>query len=94
VDDVAAGLASLAVNFQDGIFQMSALRDHSYFEMASSVAARLGVPSGLVHRDSETSPLFDTVPSSGALQLAAPPGCADWPRGGDVMQSLVEEAIS
>lgn len=91
---VVAGLSWLASNQAAGVFQMSALRDHTYFEMASALAERLGSSVGRVHRDTEPSPFFDIVPSRGTLQPAAPEGCPDWPEGGDLVQILVEQAIS
>lgn len=94
VREVAAGLAALAVRHQGGIFQMSALQDYSYFEMASVMAERLGLPAGVVQPDTRCSPFFQAIPSSGSLQPAAPEGCADWPKGQDLMHNLVEQAIS
>ncbi|MBE2179990.1 MAG: sugar nucleotide-binding protein [Chthoniobacterales bacterium] len=92
--DTIAGLAWLAVNFQPGIFQMSASRDTSYFDIARSLARSLGVPDALVSEDASPSRLFDCIPVCGSLEIAAPAGCAAWPDGRDVVQTLVEKAIS
>lgn len=92
--DIVAGLAWLAVNFRPGIFQMSASRDISYFGIARKLAGSLGLPDSLVSEDASPSRLFDRPPVRGSLDIVAPAGCTAWPDGRDVVQTLVEQAIS
>ena len=94
-EPAVAGLGWLAENFQPGVFQMSARRDASYFDVARLMAERLQVAPRLVEADQEAgSKLFHPTPASGALDIAAPSGCPDWPEGDDALQFLVESAIS
>lgn len=93
LSDIIAGLIWLAVNFQPGIFQMSAGRDTSYFDIARRLAQSLGVSDSLVFEDASPSRIFDRTPMRGSLDIVAPVGCTAWPDGRDVVLTLVEQAV-
>jgi nucleoside-diphosphate-sugar epimerase len=94
LSDVASALASLALEFEPGVFQMSAARDVSYGDVAVALASRLGASPDLLLNAPPPGRLFDPVPVSGALEIAGPAEGRYWPGGADAMQSLVEQAIS
>ena len=92
LEEVVEGLAGLARDFQPGVYQMSAERDHSYLELADAIAARTG---GAVTDNSEAGVgVFHTLPLSGRLEIKAPGHSEYWPRGLDHTQRLVQSALS
>lgn len=91
---VVSGLCWLTGRFQPGIFQMSALREATYHELATRLAERLAVAPDLLLNAPLAGRLFDPVPTTALLDISGPPGCPQWPDGADAMQSLVEQAIS
>jgi hypothetical protein len=92
--DVVGGLGQLAMNFEAGLFQMSAGVARSYGEIALMLARRLAVPEALVELDARLPVEFDGDAPPGALAVRAPRQCPQWPDGKDVVQFLVEQAIS
>lgn len=92
LDEVVAGLVSLARNQVPGIYQMSSLRDYSYFDLATSLSSIVG---GVVVDDSDAGKdVFRPIPHSGRLNICSPAGCSAWPSGEDRAQLLVERALS
>lgn len=90
--EVVEGLVGLARDFEPGIFQMSAGRDHSYLDLAESLAARAG---GEVAGDPRAGTgLFRSFPVSGRLGIAAPARARHWPPGDDHAQRLVQSVLS
>ena len=92
--EVVGGLAWLAQNFQPGVFQMSAAKDAGYRDIACALAGRLQVSSNLLIDTPLEGGIFQAVPATGVLEIAGPVGCTEWPDGRDVLQTLVEQAIS
>jgi len=92
LDEVVEGLMCLARQFQPGKYQMSAREDRSYFELAQSLASFAG--GAVVDDPSAGESVFRPFPISGRLEIAAPSGCRQWPRGADHAQRLVQSALS
>ena len=63
LDEAVDGLAGLARDHLPGIYQMSALRDHSYFDLAASLSSVVG---GVVADDPDAGKdVFRPIPVSG-----------------------------
>ena len=92
LDEVVAGLMCLARRFEPGTYQMSAREDQSYFELGQSLASFAG--GAVVEDPSAGAPFFHSFPVTGRLEIAAPAGCRQWPRGDDHAQRLVQSALS
>jgi dTDP-4-dehydrorhamnose reductase len=92
LDEAVDGLAGLARDHLPGIYQMSALRDHSYFDLAASLSSVVG---GVVADDPDAGKdVFRPIPVSGRLTICSPVGSSAWPTGEDRAQLLVERALS
>lgn len=92
LDEVLEGLVGLARDHAPGIYQMSALRDHSYYELAMRLSSQVG---GAVADDPRAGKdVFWPSPVSGRLTICPPKGCSNWPAGKDCTQLLVERALS
>jgi dTDP-4-dehydrorhamnose reductase len=92
LEEVVEGLLGLARDFEPGIYQMSARQDHSYLDLAESLAAQAG--GEVVDDCAAGADVFRPFPASGSLQLAAPVRSRHWPSGADHAQRLVQSALS
>lgn len=92
LQEVVGGLAGLARDFEPGIYQMSARQDHSYLDLAESLAAQAG--GEVVDDPAAGADVFRPFPVSGRLQIAAPGRSRNWPSGDDCVQRLVQRALS
>ena len=92
LEEVIEGLVGLAREFEPGIYQMSSRQDHSYLNLAQSLAAQVG---GEVADDPEAGAgVFRPFPASGCLQISVPSRSRHWPSGADHAQRLVQSALS
>lgn len=95
LDEVVSALSGFAVDFQPGIYQMSASKDHSYRELAGELARKAGYAGDLVADDPAAGAnVFAPFPQSGRLTRHAPTRSRTWPAGDDCTQLLVEGALS
>ncbi len=92
LEEVVEGLAGLARDFEPGIYQMSAREDHSYLELAESLAGQAG--GEVVDDPTGGAGVFRPFPASGRLEIAAPSRSRQWPSGADHAQRLVQSALS
>jgi dTDP-4-dehydrorhamnose reductase len=92
LEEVVEGLAGLARDFEPGIYQMSAREDHSYLELAESLAVQAGGEA--VADPTAGAGVFRPFPVSGRLEIAAPSRSRQWPSGADHAQRLVQSALS
>jgi dTDP-4-dehydrorhamnose reductase len=92
LEEVVEGLVGLARDFEPGIYQMSSQEDHSYLDLAESLAVQAG---GEVVADPAAGVgVFRPFPGSGRLEMAAPGRSRKWPSGVDHAQRLVQSALS
>jgi dTDP-4-dehydrorhamnose reductase len=92
LEEVGEGLLALARDFEPGTYQMSARQDHSYLDLAESIAAQVG--GEVVDDPAAGADVFRPFPVSGRLQIAAPSRSRHWPSGEDHTQRLVQSALS
>lgn len=92
LDEVVGGLVDLARDFKPGIYQMSAVQDVSYLDLARMIASKT---NGLVVDDPQAGKkVFHTFPITGLLQIASPNRSKCWPQGCNHTQRLVQTALS
>ncbi len=92
LEEVVEGLVGLARDFEPGTYQMSARQDHSYLDLAGTLAAQAG--GEVVDDPAAGADVFRLFPVSGRLEIAAPSRSRQWPSGDDHAQRLVQSALS
>lgn len=92
LEEVVEGLVGLAQDFEPGVYQMSAREDHSYLDLAESLAVQAG--GKVVADPAAGGGIFRPFPLSGRLEIASPGRCRHWPSGSDHTQRLVQSALS